>query len=123
MQKHGYGVLLLCHASPEAEAGPSNIALTHPPVHFVNWRQCRCLIKSHIRSAEREAGPEMIDTAAAADGTADTAPPLTAQAHERAHNTADHDKEHTAPLAVDPQRDSSLYRSLKQTVCSTFNIF
>jgi len=125
MQKHGYGVLLLCHASPEARAGPSNITLTHPPVHFVNWRQCRCLIKSHVRSAEREAGPEMIETAGAADGTADTAaPPLTAPAHERAQNTADHDNdEHTSPLAVDPQWDSSLYRSLKQTVCSTFNIF
>jgi len=121
MQKHGYGVLLLCHASPEASAPASKMPLAHPPVHFVNWRQCRCLIKSHIRSAEREAGPVMVDTAA--DGTADAAP-HTAPAHARPRDTEDHDHEETSPLlTVDPQWDTSLYRSLKQTVCSTFNIF
>jgi len=103
MKAQGYGVLLLCHSVPDHHSGRA-----HPtPIRqLVNWRQCQLHIRQHVRTLALETAPATttISEMAASD--------------ERVQPNA------SAPAAVctDRQWETSLYRSLKASVSSTFNL-
>jgi len=102
MQAQGYGVLLLCHSLQENPDGLTRRA-------FVNWRQCDQLMRQHIRTLAFQ-----------------TAPPITTvvdtQDHKKCPEQVEVSDKRVGSMSSDRQWDISLYKSLKESVSSTFNL-
>ena len=109
MQARGYGVLLLCHSTPD---NPTMDNSKHRHLHFVNWRQCRTMITHQVDNMGREAAKTM---------AVDARRPLQIEPQPGLQQNVN-----IAQMPVssnnDSQWDTSLYRSLKNSVCSTFNL-
>ena len=50
MRKHGYGVVVMCHALPALTRHVENEAHDARVFLFLNWRQCRTKMKNYIIS-------------------------------------------------------------------------
>jgi len=109
MQSHGYGVLLLCHSTPD---NPAMDITKQKLFHFVNWRQCRSLMTHQVENMGREIAKTM---------AIDAKRPLLLETGSGIQQNVK-----SAEIAVSENNDSSwdtsLYQSLKNSVCSTFNL-
>jgi len=109
VKARGYGVLLLCHSTPD---NPIMDISKQKHLHFVNWRQCRTLITHQVDNMGREAAKTM---------AVDARRPLLLETQPGVQQNVN-----IAQMSVsgnnDLQWDTSLYRSLKNSVCSTFNL-
>ena len=107
MHAQGYGILLLCHTSQDTHDAP---AMPSPPaiIHFVNWRQSRIVMQKQVRHMQKPPPAALAST---------THADINIQ-HAGIASGGQLVSIHTA----NSQWHNSLYSSLKNSVCSTFNL-
>jgi hypothetical protein len=107
MKAQGYGVLLLCHSAHDHNHDNHHASVHRQPIrHLLNWRQCQLTIRQQVQALALQTAPATttISEMASFDG----------QVRSNAY-AADGD-------CTDQQWETSLYRALKASVSSTFNL-
>jgi len=103
MKAQGYGILLLCHSAHDHQHDSVNGQSTR---HLLNWRQCQRNIRQQVRTLALQTAPATTTISEMASSNP------AVQSNTSAADSVDRDQ----------QWETSLYRSLKESVSSTFNL-